>query len=84
MSHIDTLQAYEDLVASGVPEKEAKAHVHTLEKSFDSVVTTESLAIALKSLEYDLKIFFTWEIGIVFITAFILPKIGKKWGWFNS
>jgi hypothetical protein len=83
MSHIDTLKVYEDLVESGVPETQAKAHVHSLDKSFDGVVTTESLSIALKGLEFDLKIFLGGEIGLLFLAAFLLPKAAKKWHWIS-
>jgi hypothetical protein len=77
MSHIDTLKVYKDYLAAGYTEKQAVIAVDSLNASFDSVVTTKDLKI----LENDLKIFFTWEIAGVFLIAFVLPKIGKRFGW---
>lgn len=43
MSHINTLQVYEDLVKSGVSAEQAKAHVYALDTSFDGAATKEDL-----------------------------------------
>lgn len=77
--HIDTLKTYEDLIASGTPAPQARAHVVSLNSAFDNVVTSKDLKI----LENDLKIFFTWELGLVLISALIIPTITKRFGWSN-
>lgn len=51
MAHIDTLQYFENLVSSGVPEEQAKAQVHALNASFDNVATKDDLF----NLEYRLE-----------------------------
>ena len=71
MAHIDTLKAFDELVTSGVPEKEARAQISVLEKSFDGVVTTKDLQV----MESNLKYFFTWEIVTVTIVIVTLPKL---------
>lgn len=69
MNHIDTLQMYEDLVATGITHEQAKVHVHSLDKAFDHVVTIQDLKI----LENDLKIYFgNLAKGTLFL-AFIVP-----------
>lgn len=68
MSHIDTLQTYEDLVNSGVPEQQAKAHVHSLDKSFDNVVTKDYL---------DSKLRLLYILGAAIFTVCCLPIIEK-------
>jgi hypothetical protein len=85
MANIDTLQAYEDLVASGITEKEAKAHAHLLNNSLDGLATKEDLQNSLQNLEKDLKYFFISSfIGFVYapviagiIIAGILKWLGK-------
>lgn len=80
MVHIDTLQAYENLVASGIPEKEAKAQVHELNAAFDGVATKEDLTHGLKDLGKDLKIFFGYIILSFIALEIIWPLAAKKWG----
>lgn len=56
MSHIDTLTVFEELVAAGVPELQAKAQVHTLNTSLDGVATKEDLRLGLAMTKEDLKL----------------------------
>ena len=51
MASIDTLQAYEDLIASGITEKEAKAQVHLLNNSLNGLATREDLHREINGLE---------------------------------
>lgn len=37
MSHIDTLQVYEDLIASGIPEKQAKAQIKSMDTFYSNI-----------------------------------------------
>lgn len=55
MSHIDTLQAYEELISAGIPEKEAKAQVHLINSSVEASVTDLATKKDLEVLEKDLK-----------------------------
>ncbi len=80
MNHIDTLKTYDDLVNSGVPTSQARAHVHALDSSFDSVVTRKDLSI----MEQDLKIFLGGEMALLFIFSFFLPLILKRFGWVHN
>lgn len=77
MSHIDTLQVYEDLKESGVSEKEAKAHVKALNASFDTVVTESNLKNELLNLEHRLKMFFVYLVGGSLLLTLFMPIIKK-------
>lgn len=83
MRHIDTLKTFEDLVASGVPESQAKTQARLLDSAFDNAVTSEQLNFGLTNLKHELQIFFTWELGIVLLSALIIPIITKRFGWSN-
>lgn len=50
MSHIDTLKTYEDLIATGIPENQAKAQVKALDEAFDGID-------AVRKAELELAIF---------------------------
>jgi hypothetical protein len=76
MSHIDTLQAYEDLVRSGIGEPQAKAQVHALNAAFDGVATKADLQM----LEKDLKIFFVYLVGGTLLVGLLIPIILKYLG----
>jgi hypothetical protein len=71
----DSLQAFDNLIAAGTPENQARAHV----KEFNNALSETATKTDLLMLEKDLKIFFTWEIGAVLIAVLILPMIAKKW-----
>lgn len=81
VASIDTLQAYENLVASGIPEQQAKAQVHLLNGSLSDLATKDDL----KMLEKDLKYFFINSfVGFIYapvivgiIIALILKWLGK-------
>ena len=81
MAHIDTLQAFEDLVASGISEQQAKAQVKTLNNALDGLATKEDLNVGLQTLEKDLKVFFGYAIGGSLLTAFLLPTIAGVVVW---
>ena len=44
MSHINTLRIYEDLITSGIPEKQAKAQVHAIENFITDLATKDDLS----------------------------------------
>lgn len=85
MAHIDTLQTFDRLVASGVAPDQARTHSEILNASFDSVATKEDLKLGLQSLEKDLKFFFISSfVGFIYapviagiIIAGILKWLGK-------
>lgn len=85
MAHIDTLQTFDRLVASGFTPEQARAHSEILNASFDGVATKEDLQNSLQNLEKDLKYFFISSfIGFVYapviagiIIAGILKWLGK-------
>ncbi len=77
MEHINTLKTYKNLIASGVPEQQAEAHVYALNSGFDSAVTTDVLTTALNKLEYDLKMFFVYLVAGTLITLLLFPLISK-------
>jgi hypothetical protein len=84
MSHIDVFKTYEDLLASGIPESQAKAQVRALDNALERVVTKDDLKTALNSFEKEMKIFFGYLVaGSIFVTyvmpiiiALILKKLG--------
>lgn len=60
--HINTLQQFDDLRASGMPEEQARAHVQALNFAFDGIATKEDLNsleqridAKIDSLEYKLE-----------------------------
>ena len=74
VASIDTLQAYENLVASGIPEQQAKAQVHLLNGSLSDLATKDDL----KMLEKNSFVGFIYAPVIVgIIIALILKWLGK-------
>ena len=75
MAHIDTLKAFRELVASGMPEKQAEAQVSVLDSSLRDA--TEDLATKkdLEILEKDLKVFFGYTVGGSFLALFLAPLL---------
>ena len=55
MAHIDTLETFDKLVESGIPESQARAQINALEKSFDSVATKDDLNLMEKDLKREIK-----------------------------
>ena len=53
--HIDTLEVYEKLISSGVPDLQAKAQVHAMNESLFGLATKEDLENGLEHLEKDFK-----------------------------
>ena len=51
MSNINTLQAYDDLIAAGAEEKQARAYVNTLNDSLAGLATKEDLNLLEEKLE---------------------------------
>lgn len=80
MSHINTLRIYEDLITSGIPEKQAKAQVHAIENFITDLATKDDLSSVMKMLEKDLKIFFGYLVGGTIIIAILIPIILKLFG----
>jgi hypothetical protein len=87
MSHIDTLKAYEDLVESGLTEKQAKAQVRTLDNSLDELATKEYLnkefsifrsdmRADISGLKGDISFMIILPIFIGFVVQFLLKKKG--------
>ncbi len=92
MEHINTLENFDRLVASGVSEEQARAHVYALNSSFDGVATKQDLELLekdikndikqqIKELEYSLKVFVGAIIFGSLILGFILPKVATSLGW---
>jgi hypothetical protein len=81
MEHVTTLEMYEDLINGGVDPKLARTQALTLNKFMSNAVTKDLLKIELTLLEKDLKIFIIQVVGGALTVAFILPMIGKIFGW---
>lgn len=80
MPHIDTLQAFDNLVNSGVSEKEARAYVRNLESSFNKheiIISGNSIKAALRDLEINLgnKIDTKFNILILGYLMLLFTKI---------
>lgn len=50
VEHINTLQAYDNLIAAGIPESQARAQVHLTNSSLDHLATKDDF----KKLEKDI------------------------------
>ncbi len=70
MATIDTLKYYEELVAGGISDKQAKVQIYTLEKALNNLGTKEDLRI----VEKDLKHFF-----VMSIVGFIYAPLAIAW-----
>lgn len=78
MEHINSLETFDNLVASGIPENQARAQVKTLNRAFDGIVTKEFLKVSLLDFAREYKLdnlglkvnFLLWINGISF-TAFV-------------
>ena len=70
MATIDTLKYYEELVAGGISDKQAKVQIYTLEKALNNLGTKEDLRI----VEKDLKHFF-----VMSIIGFIYAPLAIAW-----
>lgn len=56
MAHIDTLQAYDNLIAAEVPEKQARAQVYLTNSSLDNIATKEDLSHLEKRIDSKLSL----------------------------
>lgn len=85
MSHIDTLKAYDELILSGTPDKQAREQIGFFTSSIEGLATKEDLKTAINMLEKDIKLFIASLVGITVILSIILPIattfISKKFGW---
>ena len=70
MATIDTLKHYEELVASGISDKQARVHIYTLEKALNNLGTKEDL----RTIEKDLRHFF-----VMSIVGFIYAPLAIAW-----
>lgn len=100
MEHINTLKAFDNLVASGVPADEARAQVEALNSAFDGVATKQDLAdlesrleskIDLTESKLEAKLDSKFNIlftigGVMFLinTKPILDNIGTPQGMYLS
>ena len=83
MAHINTLQRFDELVAAGVPEHQARAHVDILNSSFDSMATKDDLHREIKQLEtrIDMRFSMIEKVGGSFLIAiFVLLLKVAIWG----
>lgn len=87
-SNIDTLKTYEELRASGMPEKQAKAQVQALNSSLDGLATREDLKATESFLKQELMIVkgdiqsnLALIIIIPIFIAFAIQITLKKKGW---
>jgi hypothetical protein len=55
MEHVDTLKAYKELMAAGIPDKQAEAQVYFLDNAFEKAVFNLSTKEDLKELRGELK-----------------------------
>lgn len=69
MSHIDTLKTFDDLVASGVSEDQARAHINILDKSFNGVATKDDLLLLEKDIIKEISLLKLYIFGIGTICA---------------
>jgi len=87
-SNIDTLKTYEDLIASGIPDSQAKAHVKALNKSLDGLATKDDLKATeaflkqeLTIVKSDIKSDIAFMVMLPIIIAFAAQILLKKKGW---
>jgi hypothetical protein len=78
MEHINSLDAFDRLVASGIPETQARAHVRELNSSFDGVATKQDLIRLEKDLTKEISGLRWLILGIGSICALpILERLIK-------
>lgn len=75
MAHINTLEYYDELVASGFTTDMARAQVKALNSSFDNVVTKDFLETKLNELEKRLENFMFKTIGGTLALYVVIPII---------
>lgn len=69
---MDTLQAYDNLIAANVPEKQARAQVYLLNSSLDGLATKEDvnrIEVDVKEIKSDIKKFMWGSIVALLITG---------------
>lgn len=69
---MDTLQAYDNLIAANVPEKQARAQVYLLNSSLDGLATKEDvnrIEVDVKEIKCDIKKFMWGSIVALLITG---------------
>ena len=57
MEHISTLETFDNLVASGIPAEQARAHVYSLNRSLDRLATKDDLNRLGMETKQDIKNF---------------------------
>lgn len=86
VEHIPTLKIFDDYLAAGYSEKEARCAVYTLNTVFDSVATKKDIERLEKSIEKDIsnlenkldsKITSIKRIGWAMFAVFCLPFVQK-------
>lgn len=73
MRHIDTLEKYEQLLKSGVPETQAKAQVYALNSAIEESMVEVATKQDLQNLEAHLKIYFNKIVGGAVVAGLIMP-----------
>ena len=67
MAHIDVFQHYDNLMAAGVSEAQAKEQARALNSALDGLVTKEDLKYELNNLESKLESKIDSKFNILFI-----------------
>lgn len=77
MSSIDTLKAYEELMAAGYDSAKARASVYMVASSLDHLATKDDVNNAINNLKVELRASFkiTWILGSPIFAAACLPAL---------
>lgn len=88
MSHINTLEVYQEYKKSGYTEEQAICAVNSLDKSFDSVVTKEYLSKELSLLKSEMPLLrseirsdLAFMVLLPIALGFMIQVFLKKRGW---
>lgn len=69
---MDTLKAYDNLIAASIPESQARAQVYLLNSSLDGLATKEDvnrIEVDVKEIKSDIKKFMWGSIVALLITG---------------
>jgi hypothetical protein len=69
---MDTLKAYDNLIAADIPENQARAQVYLLNSSLDGLATKEDvnrIEVDVKEIKSDIKKFMWGSIVALLITG---------------
>lgn len=75
--NIDTLQAYDELVAAGIPEYAARVHIRSMGNFVTGLATKSDLDNAIDKLEQHLKMYMFYIVGGGVTVGILIPVVLK-------